>query len=60
MSDKYTIHEAMHMALFLSESIDRALLENEYIKENGTLYTIAEKASELLYDLYQHIGASND
>lgn len=54
--DSYTRHEALHMALFLAESVETQLVQNEWVENDPAAHKMADKIAELLHDLYQHIG----
>lgn len=55
--DSYTRHEALHMALFLAESVETQLVQNEWVETDPKAQKMADKAAELLHDLYQYIGS---
>ena len=52
----YGCHEALHMALFLAESVDEQLCEHPAIQLQPEWHKLAEEAFDKLYDLYQAIG----
>lgn len=56
MNDRYANHEALHTTYILMENVDRYLCEHSYIKDNADCRELAEKAAEILGDLYQLIG----
>lgn len=49
-------HEALHMAWFLMESVERGLAEHAAIKAKPEWTALADKAHQALFDLYQAIG----
>lgn len=57
--DKYHRHEALHMAIFLAESVEGQLVDNAFVKNDQECKALADKACELLHDLYQAIGAKH-
>jgi len=54
--DEYGRHEALHMSLFLCEAVDSQLLQHGQIKNTTEWLTLAAKAHQALFDLYQAIG----
>ena len=58
-TDPLLTHEALHMASFLLRSVDAELLEHPAIQENEDWSTLAEKAHQALFVLYQSIGAES-
>ncbi len=59
-ADKFHQHEALHMALFLGESVSKQLLNNAFIQENPECEKLARTATEALLDLYQMVGSVED
>ena len=57
--DSYSRHEALHMASFFMNAIDRELKEHDYVKSEQDCLALAEKAHQALFDLYQLIGAKH-
>lgn len=57
--DSYFRHEALHMASFLMDAVDRELMEHDYVKSEPDCRALAEKAHQALFDLYQLIGAKH-
>ncbi|MBU0799656.1 MAG: hypothetical protein KKA05_01505 [Alphaproteobacteria bacterium] len=57
--DSYSRHEALHMALFLAESVETQLVQNEWVETDAGAQKLADKAAELLNDLYQYIGSKH-
>lgn len=55
-TDDYLRHEALHMSSFLMSTIDRELMEHSYIQSDSECLTLANKAHQALFDLYQLIG----
>jgi hypothetical protein len=55
----YGCHEAMHMALFFADSVDAQLVEHPSIKMNHQWLSMAERAREVLLDLYQAVGGAH-
>lgn len=55
-TDKFSRHEALHMSSFLMLSVDRELIEHQYIQSEPDCIALAEKAHQALFDLYQLIG----
>mgnify|MGYP000400666719 CR=1 FL=1 len=58
-TDKFARHEALHMSLFLSESVNEQLSSHPVVKANPQWAALAETAERALYDLYQSIGAEH-
>lgn len=56
-SDKFSQHEAMHMASVLTEMVDAYLAEHPFIQEHIDLLEDANRAARLLAGIYQKIGA---
>lgn len=54
--EPFARHEAQHMAEFLSRIVGTELCEHAMIKEHPDLLAAAEKARDILGDLYQAIG----
>lgn len=54
--DVYHRHEALHMSLFLAESVESQIIDNEFIQSDERCLEIAQQANELLLNLYQIIG----
>lgn len=54
--DDFTRHEALHMSLFLAESVETQLINNSFIQSDTDCVELAQKANELLLELYQKIG----
>lgn len=52
-------HEAMHMALFLADAVDDQLVDHPSIKMNHRWLSMAERAREVLLDLYQAVGGAH-
>lgn len=57
--DIFHQHEALHMSLFLAESVERQLIENAFVASDHECMALANKANEILLDLYQLIGEKN-
>jgi hypothetical protein len=57
--DPFTRHEALHMSLFLAESVEGQLVANDWVESDPKALKMAEKISELLHDLYQYIGSQH-
>lgn len=55
--DAFHQHEALHMALFLAESVESQLMENAFVLDNPKCRKLTEVANDALLDLYQLIGA---
>ncbi len=53
---EFSRHEALQMSLFLAESVERQLLDNEWVKAEPELHKMADEACTILNDLYQAIG----
>ena len=49
-------HEALHMASVAADIVDRTLLEHPAIAAMPEWKTLADKAHQALFDLYQAIG----
>ncbi|HBD12683.1 MAG TPA: hypothetical protein DCZ13_11085 [Porticoccaceae bacterium] len=58
-TDPLLTHEVLHMTSFLMRSVDTELLEHPAIQKNEHWSTLAEKAHQALFDLYQSIGAAS-
>ena len=56
MIDRFTVHEALHMASFFARSVEEELCENQAVKSNPVLNMLAGRAVRTLGDLYQAIG----
>lgn len=52
-------HEALHMAAFLEEAVDRQLLAHPAVLANPEWFKLAATAERALADLYQAIGAAH-
>ncbi|GEO80941.1 hypothetical protein [Pararhodospirillum oryzae] len=52
-------HEALHMADFLMESVDRSLLGHPAVVQNPAWFELAYKAHQALFQLYQDIGIAH-
>lgn len=52
-------HEALHMASFLANAVDRELCEHNAIKLVPKWHKKATRAAALLTSLYQDIGAAH-
>jgi hypothetical protein len=52
-------HEALHMALVLSELVAERLGEHPAVRRDPAWKALADRASDALYDLYQAIGADH-
>lgn len=52
-------HEALHMACFLMESVDRELLSHGAVITNPAWFALANQAFASLHALYQAIGAAH-
>lgn len=55
--DAFHKHEAMHMALFLAETVEAQLVDHLYVRSQPEAAALANKAAETLQELYQLIGA---
>lgn len=55
--DSYACHEALHMSLFLAEAVETQLVQHMWVETDPRAQKMAEKASEILNDLYQYIGS---
>lgn len=55
-TDKYGQHEVLHMASFVQRVVDEELVGHGAIKANPEWLVLAERASEVLVQLYQSIG----
>lgn len=49
-------HEALHMAAFFADAVDRELCGHNAIKANRAWSKLAREAQDALADLYQAIG----
>lgn len=56
LQNDFTRHEALHMSLFLAESVEAQLINNSFIQSDTDCAKLAQKANELLLELYQKIG----
>jgi hypothetical protein len=54
--DAFHQHEALHMALFLAESVETQLVYHPYVQSVPEAAALADKAAEALQALYQLIG----
>ena len=52
-------HEALHMASFLAEAVEKELCEHKAIWNNVEWKSLADAAARNLADLYQSIGAAH-
>lgn len=52
-------HEALHMASFLAAAVDEELCEHAAVKLVPEWFDKARQAAELLFSLYQDIGAAH-
>lgn len=52
-------HEALHMAAFLEEAVDRQLLAHPAVAMNPEWFALAATAGKALAALYQAIGAAH-
>jgi hypothetical protein len=52
-------HEALHMALVLSELVAERLGEHPAVRQDAAWKALADRASDALFDLYQAIGAAH-
>lgn len=52
-------HEALHMALVLSELVAERLGEHPAVRRDPAWKALADRASDALFDLYQAIGADH-
>lgn len=57
--DVYHRHEALHMSLFLGESVESQIIDNTFIQSDKDCLELATKANEILLDLYQLIGSKH-
>ncbi|MAL80286.1 MAG: hypothetical protein CMN55_14455 [Sneathiella sp.] len=55
--DAFHQHEALHMALFLAESVESQLMENAFVRDHPDCRKLAEAANDTLFNLYQLIGS---
>lgn len=54
----YGTHEVLHMTSFLMNSVEGELLEHQEIQKNEDWTAKAQAAFDVLYELYQSIGAT--
>lgn len=54
----YLTHEALHMASFLEDAIEKQLCDHPAILDNDEWFKLAEGAMISLQKLYQKIGAT--
>lgn len=52
-------HEALHMAMVLADTVDDQLVEHPAIRLNPLWLSMAERAREVLLDLYQAVGGAH-
>lgn len=52
-------HEALHMAAFVLDVIDRELVEHPAIKHTPKYRKLAVAGLDAIYELYQAIGADH-
>lgn len=55
--DAFHRHEALHMALFLAETVEAQLVEHTYVKAQPAAAALANRAAETLQELYRLIGS---
>jgi hypothetical protein len=55
--DVFHVHEALDRCSMITLIVNDHLIEHPVIQENKELKELAEKANELLSELYQRIGA---
>jgi len=55
----YGCHEALHMASFFMESVDRGLVAHPTVTLNPEWFALASQAHDALFALYQAIGAAH-
>jgi len=56
--DAFSRHEALHMSLFLAQTVERELLDHPAVASDPALRALAEAACDALQTLYQKIGAA--
>lgn len=56
----FGFHEAFHTASVMAENLDRHLLDHPAIIQNADLYRQISRAFDLVYAVYQQMGAMGD
>jgi hypothetical protein len=57
--DAFGRHEVLHMSLFLAQCVEEQLMDHEQIRSNPDWMRLAETANDVLFRLYQAIGAAD-
>ncbi len=55
--DAFSRHEALHMSLFLAEAVEQQLALHPFVLSNPDCKVLADRAVEVLNELYQAVGA---